>query len=85
MPDNPRGVGGVPKRRSRIIPPDGEWRSPRSPQSPEPPLRQVVALMAAALAAFVGAVYYASVPCRPGDRGFYIGGVMLMAGCPKVR
>lgn len=21
--------------------------------------------------------------CRPGDRGIYIGGAMLVAGCPK--
>ncbi len=48
----------------------------------KPPLWLVVALMVLGLAAFVGAAWYASVPCRPGDRGFYIGATMLMAGCP---
>lgn len=49
----------------------------------EPPLWMVVVLMAVGLAAFIVAAWYASVPCRPGDRGFYIGATMLMAGCPR--
>lgn len=42
----------------------------------------MLALMGIALAAFIGAAWWVSVPCHPGERGFYIGHAMLMAGCP---
>src|SRR5579862_7118649 len=42
----------------------------------------LLALMAAALLAFIATAWWVSKPCRPGERGFYIGNAMLMAGCP---
>ena len=46
---------------------------------------KLLALMVLALAAFIGAAWLVSVPCHPGERGFYIGHAMLMAGCPEKR
>ena len=45
-----------------------------------------VAAAAATAAAFLALVWSAPWPrCKPGDPGFYIGGSMLLAGCPEKR
>jgi hypothetical protein len=31
----------------------------------------------------IATAVWLSVPCKPGDRGLYIGGSMLIAGCPE--
>jgi hypothetical protein len=54
------------------------WRS--IPETAAP-----LILMALGLLGFIAAAYWTaktSAPCKPGDRGFYIGHAMLMEGCP---
>jgi hypothetical protein len=45
----------------------------------------LLALMALSLVAFIATAWWVSVPCRPGEHPLYIGGAMLMAGCPELR
>lgn len=43
-------------------------------------------LTALGLLGFIAAAYWITAttsPCKPGDRSFYIGNAMLMAGCPQ--
>ena len=49
------------------------------------PTAALLALMVLSLAGFIGTAWLVSVPCHPGERGFYIGHAMLMAGCPEKR
>ena len=71
------GLQGALRRRS--------GRYSGGPGSGHTETAALIALMAVLLAAFIGTAWLVSVPCRPGDRGFYIGHAMLMAGCPEPR
>jgi hypothetical protein len=42
-----------------------------------------VAALAAAAGAMLAIGVWLAVPCKPGDGGVYIGGVVLLAGCPR--